>query len=158
MRRQSLTQLQKAMHLSYVPRWGIVAMDRDQSVAEHSYRVAMIALRLGSETDRAIDLAEVLAHDLEESHTGDTPYTEKDDGAEKLKTLNEFECILRLADCLEAYTWFLLHGHALQRDFILVHSKGRIRNVLSQCPRGWVHIINRLIQEIVPRGHVDHLF
>ena len=157
MRRQHLTALQKAMCLSYVPRWGIVAMDRPQSVAEHSYRVAMIALRIASEADVAIDLAEILAHDLEEAHTGDTPATEKDDEADRAEPLTQFERILRLADCLEAYTWFLLHGHALQRDFVLTHTKGRISNVLSQCPRRWTHTVNNIVQEIVPRGHIDHL-
>lgn len=39
----NLKHLQLALRLSEIPRWGIVAMGRQQSTAEHSFRVAMIA-------------------------------------------------------------------------------------------------------------------
>lgn len=61
---------------SDVKRWGIVKVAKEQSVAEHSYQVAMITARLcqlhgleGGKTQRAVWYA--LTHDLPEVLTGD---------------------------------------------------------------------------------------
>lgn len=42
----NLKHLTLALRLCEIPRWGIVAMARQQSTAEHSYRVAMIAVAM----------------------------------------------------------------------------------------------------------------
>lgn len=64
--------------LSFVPRWPIARLLRRQSVAEHSYYVALYAyqicclLGMGSVAAAAC-AATALFHDLEESFTSDTP-------------------------------------------------------------------------------------
>lgn len=63
---------------SDVKRWGIVKTLRAQSVAEHSYQVAMIARRLclgyGLDSDQTARVVwAALVHDLSEVLTGDVP-------------------------------------------------------------------------------------
>tara|TARA_R110000744_G_C19371646_1_gene562790 strand:+ start:22958 stop:23494 length:537 start_codon:yes stop_codon:yes gene_type:complete len=84
---------EEVMRLSNLKRWGIVEMSRSQSVAEHSYNVAMIAAyivdRLPNEA-RPAGLREAvtnwsLVHDLPELLTGDIPTPIKEEIGEALK-------------------------------------------------------------------------
>jgi 5'-deoxynucleotidase YfbR-like HD superfamily hydrolase len=63
--------------MSYVPRWGILRSIRKQSVAEHSYYVALYADQLATliqwEGDTAALLQYALLHDIDETITGDIP-------------------------------------------------------------------------------------
>lgn len=88
--------LKQVMRLSSIKRWGIMEMSKDQSVAEHSYNVAMIANMLltamfaregdghhGTDMDAFMRCEEelfawtlleyALSHDLPELATGDIP-------------------------------------------------------------------------------------
>lgn len=74
---------QQVMRLSSIKRWAVIEMSRDQSVAEHSYNVAMISMALidkitsqypGAWTrPRQEILHWALVHDLPELVTGDLP-------------------------------------------------------------------------------------
>lgn len=83
-RRQELPRPQVATffqnlwrELSYVPRWGIFRRNRDQSVAEHSYYVAVYAGQIAEmvswKGDRGILFQACLNHDLFEGRSGDIP-------------------------------------------------------------------------------------
>lgn len=83
---------EEVMRLSSIKRWGIVEMSRPQSVAEHSYNVAMIAAyivdKLPSDMKPA-SLREIvvnwsLVHDLPELVTGDIPTPVKEEIRESL--------------------------------------------------------------------------
>lgn len=72
--------LEQVCRLSCIKRWGIIEMQRDQSVAEHSYNVAAIALmivdKMAPDIDDALKsgiLSWSLIHDLPELVTGDFP-------------------------------------------------------------------------------------
>lgn len=68
---QRLTDL---LALSYVPRWSIVARTREQSVADHTFRVCVILCELAAHMDIALswsDLWYAMTHDGAESRTGD---------------------------------------------------------------------------------------
>ena len=74
------------LRLSAVKRWGIVEMSRQQSVAEHSYNVTLIALNLVgasvghkgfSKEDESLLLTLCLVHDMPEVFSGDIPSTIK---------------------------------------------------------------------------------
>ncbi len=73
---------EEVMRLSNLKRWGIVEMSRSQSVAEHSYNVAMIAVHIVDRLEnvssdktslRSVVMGWSLAHDLPEVVTGDIP-------------------------------------------------------------------------------------
>lgn len=102
---------EEVMRLSNLKRWGIVEMSRSQSVAEHSYNVAMIAGyivdRLPSEA-RPPGLREIvvnwsLIHDLPELTTGDIPTPIKEwiktslEGAERDLFPEMFEYKIRMS-------------------------------------------------------------
>jgi hypothetical protein len=73
--------LQEVAHLSNIKRWAIARMNRTQSVAEHSYNVAMIAgaivdaipSNVKSNGLREYVINWALVHDLPEVYTGDIP-------------------------------------------------------------------------------------
>jgi 5'-deoxynucleotidase len=83
----SHNRLQDLLALSHVPRWGVVPTTRPQSVAEHSFRVAAIAMEIcralnGEQLPSAtiIEYHVVLwaiIHDAPEAETGDLPSTVK---------------------------------------------------------------------------------
>lgn len=68
-----------ALRLTEVSRWGIVAMSRQQSVGEHSYRVTMIAQAMydyifttpHNSDDRNLLTSFAMVHDIMEVLTGD---------------------------------------------------------------------------------------
>lgn len=78
--------LAETLRLANVKRWGIVEMSRDQSVAEHTCNVMMIAQSLVTEYNKMIApedmistaqqltlLRACLTHDLPEIYSGDIP-------------------------------------------------------------------------------------
>lgn len=125
--------------LSHVPRWCIVPMTRPQTVAEHSYRVAiMVSWMLGMGLD-CLTLTRALSHDVEEARTGDIPGPTKrilssdiygDGWPENIlgwedeqyelwaltpKTVRpDHLLVLKLADLLETYTY--LHAWGRECD------------------------------------------
>ena len=77
--------LSAAARLKTVPRHCWTAPDRRESVADHSWRLALTAMLLGDEEEfRSLDIGRVirmcLIHDLGEAFTGDIPTFRKTDG------------------------------------------------------------------------------
>jgi len=100
------------MRASIIPRWAIIRMSRTQSVAEHSFNVAMITRAILSnfimETmdDNEIIVA-ALDHDWkEEIYTGDIPSPAKVDHEQPVGTGNK---VIKLADMIEAYVFAEAH-------------------------------------------------
>ena len=98
------------LRAQYVDRWGIIAMDRRQSVAEHSFNVAMlvkdIMTRLGylpEVYEKAVINA--LEHDLDEIFTGYIP------APAKVEERKPFASFVKLADAIEAYRY--CHNHCI---------------------------------------------
>lgn len=115
--------------LSYVTRWGIVPRLRPQSVAEHSYFVAMYtdALCVALDLDpasRGEALRYALQHDVDEGFTGDLPSPMKEH-VRGLSVLSDTvrghilgvvpeanptsraRAIVRCADLLDAVLWLV---------------------------------------------------
>lgn len=115
------------MRMMVIKRWGIISMTRTQSVAEHSYNVAMMALNIYNNS-RCLDvsvewiLVLALTHDLPEIHTGDIPMSLKTDDIKQ--AVKEYEnaaypklsafkqqskeielLIVKAADIMEAITY-----------------------------------------------------
>jgi len=106
-----------------IPRWCVVKTTRNQSVAEHSYNVAVIARKLCkmlglNEAETNANIAEALLHDSDEVYTGDIPSPAKIhvavDGDSVTTTKNP---IIKLADYIEAFV-FIRDNHC---DTEIVH-------------------------------------
>jgi 5'-deoxynucleotidase YfbR-like HD superfamily hydrolase len=132
--------------LSYTPRWVTHPLNRAQTVAEHSYRVAVIAMHMyellyrdvvtGS-SDWFTGMLRVvrwaLMHDGPESKLGDMPMPAKDIiGRDEYRKAEVLACpwieeehpvphsaaqIVKIADLIEAYTWVKVHGPELLDKF-----------------------------------------
>ena len=102
--------LEKLFKLTHVPRWAIVDMLKEQSVAEHTFRTAaiyhFIADRLGLE----IPWYKILSHDIDEAETGDIPSNFKNGGTFKISKQSLEHSLLQLADTVEARIWLNRYG------------------------------------------------
>ena len=102
--------LEKLFKLGHVPRWAIVDMSKEQSVAEHTFRTAaiyhFIADRLGLETP----WWKILTHDIDEAETGDIPSNFKNGGEFKISKQSTEKSLLQLADTVEARIWLNRYG------------------------------------------------
>ncbi len=124
--------------LSNVTRWHHTATKRRQSVAEHSYNVAMLAQRIAAEIDMipphfAWVATAALVHDLPEVDFGDIPAPTKlflDHNLGSLESIDECTTamfylrrkmspppiprpvheLVKLADLLEALIWYVMNG------------------------------------------------
>lgn len=93
--------------LSIVPRWAVVQTTRKQSVAEHSYGVALFSTMLlevharGKEPAFRLEVLEYsIEHDKEESVTGDVPSPSKQSKA--IDKSDQVRILVKCADLLEA--------------------------------------------------------
>ena len=97
------------LRLSFVPRWAIVSMAKTQSVAEHSFNVAIITKRLCRMLMYSFDIVNnmvvyALDHDYDEVYTGDIPTPAK----VKVKVKDsDTPTVIKLADVIEAYIFVL---------------------------------------------------
>ena len=115
-----MINLGDALNISYVPRWTIVPMLREQSVSDHTYRVMVIYLRLCVEFGETPNLMRVLLHDAPEARTGDIPSPVKAHIKAQWPALDTYgapwltpgeDPVLKLADLIEAFTWLKLWGN-----------------------------------------------
>lgn len=113
-------QYKDLTRLSHVPRWVIVPMVKSQSVADHSFRVAIIVMHLLSERSYSREFVGecvkfALLHDANEIYTGDIPGIAKREGRVAEGAPQRPGCapsfnvkfVVKLADIVETITWFM---------------------------------------------------
>jgi 5'-deoxynucleotidase YfbR-like HD superfamily hydrolase len=135
-----VSRLSDLLSLSYVGRWAITPMFRNQTVAEHSFRVAAIALEISSTMFKHPDdspeigfrrqcevIYWALVHDATEAYTGDLPSPFKSHlgknvlwaverqlcpwWAELQATIHDdARAIVHVADTIEALSWVTRHS------------------------------------------------
>lgn len=147
---------EQVMRLSSIKRWGIIEMSRRQSVAEHSYNVAMIAAMIVDNLpdyskpfgirEQAVNWA--LVHDLPELVTGDIPTPVKSHiGTEinlmeeklfpKLMTHKEATgqtalAIVKLADLIEAIQFAQKFCVDSRKDEIVDEMKDMVNLLIAE--------------------------
>lgn len=107
------------LHLSYVKRWVVAPTHREQSVAEHTFRVGVIAQHIAHELDLGLDVRYalfemVMEHDGDERLTGDIPGPKKSLEMGYMRDvgdMTEAECVLKVADSIETGTFWLQWGN-----------------------------------------------
>ena len=138
-------QIHEILRASDVKRWSIVRTIRNQSVAEHSFNVAMIARAFAKSIgicDEQITKA-ALCHDLDEVITGDIPTPFKERARAKGvdlnniyqhatgRTLTDIEAkILKFADLVEAYWYITEHGYGAHAKAISVEMSDKCDDYL----------------------------
>lgn len=150
-----------ALHLSYTKRWVIAPLYREQSVAEHTYRVMLLVFFIAGQlppevtVDLAVLLTRTMFHDAEERVTGDVPGPEKSKVPGYLKdvgTMDVEDCIIKVADSIETGTYWVQwgnkeawHSHpsnnAPRRDVEKVlHYGAKVPDIISAAMVAWYHI------------------
>ncbi len=135
-----MLSIQDILRAQGLVRWTIVETTKKQSLAEHSFNVAMIARAmckaLGIPDEKVIKAA--LEHDLDEIHTGDIPTPTKQrmigfgfdpdtmlSGAKNKGQDAEVDQIVAMADIIEA-AWFISEYYADRHGKVvasLVHDR-----------------------------------
>jgi len=158
------SELNDLLALSHVPRWAIVAHSKPQSVADHTFRVMVIALSLSRLLN--IDLSrsailDILYHDADESRSGDVPAPFKDryplprawetcpwlnEHARRDDVSAEQRTIIVLADLIEAYTF--IHRWGVGAHSVDVALGVKVKIDLA-CPESWTGEVGRLVKAIL---------
>jgi len=124
-----MRRLTDLLALSHVPRWNIVDHSKAQSVADHTFRVMVIATEIAARNEMGIGwegMLYILHHDADESYSADIPTPAKRKLGLKIDSLAlcpwigdwvglEFisvkvKAIIDLADQIEAYTFIRRYG------------------------------------------------
>ena len=158
------------MRMMVIKRWGIISMTRTQSVAEHSYNVAMMALNiynncrsLDVSVERILILA--LTHDLPEIHTGDIPMSLKTDDIKQ--AVKEYEnatypklsafkrqskeielLVVKIADIMEAITYCRRYSDDSRSNEVVQGLHDAITNLLNSIPDSMVAVREDLKEAI----------
>lgn len=115
------------LNLSYVKRWVVAPMLREQSVAEHTFRVMVIALELiewrvpsvipGDFCGLGITLEDIIRvipqHDMDEIMSGDIPGPQKSASESYLTPISHcslIHCFVKVADSIETGTFGVQWG------------------------------------------------
>lgn len=119
-----------------VPRWGIISMSRKQSVAEHSYNVAIIvgwlcAVVRMDDADTLMAVQHALMHDADEVYTGDIPSPSKN---RSLAPNAGIKALIKLADHIDAYSFAKQYCNDTEdvKSWLLSGLKMKINKTLSE--------------------------
>lgn len=165
------------LHLSYVKRWVVAPAHREQSVAEHTFRVMVIARELSNAkyTDErgtfGMGLTEeevviyAMSHDAEELLTGDIPGPMKSAQAGYLRditTMSSKQCLVKVADSIETGAFWLQWGNpgawtghpynrAPARDIEKIeHYATKIPGLLEAAQQVWESITGKGMYSCLP--------
>lgn len=155
------------LDLSYVKRWVVAPTYREQSVAEHTFRVMCIALHLLNQLGDLCYtvtpghlLLEVMGHDVDERLTGDIPGPVKSAEEGYLRDIggmSRTECLVKVADSIETGTFWMLWGNpaawsmhpyncAPARDISKIqHYAARVPGLLEAAHDTWRTITGTLV-------------
>lgn len=155
----------------HVKRWHMIRMGDKQSVAEHSYNVAMLTIKMLRDLDRdgaygitaeeQLSVLEwALCHDIHEIEHGDVP---SPSGVDRGSTEDIFwnkrqrevgpsfeaQNFVCLMDKVEAYIYFHHHGFDGKRgdEYISDYLRNRVERSLSQFSAPIQNYVNQLIDD-----------
>jgi 5'-deoxynucleotidase YfbR-like HD superfamily hydrolase len=150
------------MRASSVKRWHVVKTSHPQTVAEHSFNVAIIAAELMekmyNKVPPAIELRVMklaLLHDIHEVHSGDIPMTAKPPKHYVFEDELTPEEIVKVADLIDNYC-FIREYHVDRHGKEVAHSVYKeMMRMRDGLPSKWVTAFNTVVSRIV--GGALHL-
>jgi len=128
-----------------VKRWTIVRTSKQQSLAEHTFNVVMIARSIASQMDMSEEEVRdvvycALGHDLDEILDGDipSPVKEKNPGLFPRKTgewPDLIQQVVKAADLIEAH-WFIADaGQGRHADQVVGDALARMKTYFANCDK-----------------------
>ena len=137
-----------------VRRWHIVNTARSQSVAEHSYNVAVICMAILNQLnmgdywgDKCCRLA--IEHDQDEVVTGDIPSNSKDgDWKNKFNGPISPAMIVKMADLIDAYTWMSTNATDQHGIYVWEWLQDKVDIMILSLPHRYGVAVQSVITEI----------
>jgi hypothetical protein len=151
-------EIHDVMRASSVRRWHIVATSRSQSLAEHSFNVAQIALAILDEFKCGMReywggqvVLMAINHDLYEVYEGDIPSTAKPDKdwSAIFAGILSPEMIVKAADVLETYTFLYEHKVGRHAEQSLWWMQGQYENMVNHMPDQLVKAVREVEHKIL---------
>lgn len=157
-------RLTDLLALSHVPRWSIVHHVGTQSVADHTFRMMVIAVELCERLSVPITmdlLRACLTHDGPEARTGDIPSEAKrklvqgqgDEGFVDWDPYYFYDLlpddqkkVLWLADKIEGFTFIAVNGVGLHANSVAPVCRDEID---KDTPLHWRITVNEVIRDII---------
>jgi 5'-deoxynucleotidase YfbR-like HD superfamily hydrolase len=130
--------IQDKMRISNVKRWHIVNTSKEQTLADHTCRVAILAheiakrLNILNQYNEALIYHRAINHDISEVVGGDMPGNTKNKISDERIPENDIEKVIKLADVLETYVF--IREHYVDR-----HGK----EVAHWCAQRWSNLIRQ---------------
>lgn len=119
----------------------MVNTSKEQTVADHSWRVFMIARRLGGSIP-----VDALTHDLDEIWTGDIPTHTKE---MRMPEPGTEEWVVKVADIIETYTF--IHQYHVDRHGkrVVCYMADYLRRAIEPAPLELRTLAHRVVSEIL---------
>lgn len=168
-------RLTDLLNLTYVPRWSIVPMLRQQSVGEHTFRTLVIFDELCERLQlmpTANDHRAVLYHDGSESSSADIPGPFKrllatdvlqhaeDTASPWLTSRPAFSSdtlyrVFRLADRMECYLWLKRWGRGPQARRVELRTRREVDSLIDHLSSVWPMLEerDRMVKPIIQLMH-----
>jgi hypothetical protein len=144
-------KIQDIMRANYVERWQLVNVSRRQTVAEHSFNVAIIVKSIAEEMkfdSGVIDhiMKYALMHDLDEVITGDIPTPTKQRVRDLGVEINDLVCvsitppnykdIIKAADYIDSLWYLNENGVGRHANQVFMDIEKRYGNFIMQVDDG----------------------
>lgn len=152
--------------LSHVKRWAIVPKIKEQSVAEHSYYVALYTLKICQILEKSAEFSlkaveYALQHDAGEAFTGDIPSPLKDivvgiDKAESdmrswmglnAPVADDVVAVVHLADKLDALLWLTQEYHMGNTTIVRLKHELLVKVNKKASELGVIDFASKLVEE-----------
>lgn len=154
------------MRAQYVNRWNTVHLTHSQSLAEHSFNVAMITQELCDllgygDTDTGLAVGYALLHDIDEVVTGDipTPTKRRIEGLTNKFVFNGTECpspriggIVKMADMMETTFQIYQHASGVHADQVKASMMKQLEHKMVECGPGMLQDAANSIWRKLTRG------
>lgn len=149
--------IQEKMRISSVQRWHIVPTSKEQTLADHTCRVQILAMDIAMalgyvnenmESGLASIMFRSLVHDIEEITKGDIPGHTKRHIRDEFLPTDMVRRVVKLADVLESY--YFIHQYHIDRHGkeVTNYYAMRFANLVSQLPDREREMMNSLQSQL----------
>ena len=147
--------LKNLLKLSHVPRWVIVDIIKQQSVADHTFRVMAIAKYMEKKLELHIFnmLERIMLHDEEEALTGDIPSIHVNGNSFQVETVVDRttdELFIMLADTIEAMIF--LDRYVVRPARIRRYLESKVQTLQTELVKRGLASLTELIDEVLDIG------
>ena len=149
----SLT-IQDRLRASSVKRWHIVSTRKRQSLAEHSFNVAHIAMAILDELSSLVHWGGpvcviAMNHDIDEVLTGDMPTPAKNKAGYRFDVALSPAVIVKMADIIDAYTFIKLNAVDRHGDEVIKYVSITYHKMVKDSPMRTANAIEKVTRDIL---------